>query len=443
VIGRRHLAAKTREVAGAHLAMPGDMRSLALAIPLLVACTTSSPNPPNPPPPPNPAALQMNDLSVMFPLATTEADFDLYLAASSPGANGPLLPEALYQQDESSLLSYDNLRVVGMRLDPCFANIGPITDPSTCDNQIRLVFQQLDFEDDTTGAEDGGVHVLYSLTRDQLVAAANEIAAARQASSDADLGPLAVHPLIASQGLSGAFAQALVGIIQKYADGTKIERITTFSVDAFAEGGGPVPTNGIEMGGSGDGSGSGITLPEEGLSWDFHGNSVAASVETPLVIASLPDDTTDMFLDAATMPLGSTFSPVTTSTDNITTLADATNAGSASTAQRQAGFDSALRIENPNHESPNTIDCVSCHMAEPARVLVGQQMLGMSPASDANAFVADPSIPAADLAVTAPMLVGSDGGLNIHAFSYRETTPIINQRVINETAANVAYLNSL
>ena len=83
-------------------------------------------------------------------------------------------------------------------------------------------------------------------------------------------------------------------------------------------------------------------------------------------------------------------------------------------------------------------------MAEPARLLVGEPMFDMTPTGDANAFVAASSIPAADLASTATMFVDPvDQGLNIHAFSYRDSDPIINQRVINETAANLAYLNSL
>ncbi len=420
----------------------------------------------------------MNDLSILFPLATTESDFDTYLTMDTPGANGSLVPETLYNSDnEAAEIPYDNLRVVAIRLDPCFAHLGPITDPSTCDNQIRLVFQPLVFEEGMTIAEDAAVHVLYSLTRDQLLAAANEIAAARAVTTTTDLGPVAVHPIMASQGVSGAFAQALRAIIVKYADGTKIERITSFIADASG-GGGPINGSGIESGGggsggsgtsggsgsgssgsgsgegsgsgsgegsgsgSGEGSGSGSGIDAD-FFWELHGESVTNGVETALVIPTLPDSTTDMSLDASASPLESNFSPVTSSTDNIVVLSNADQAMSAGQTQRQAAFDAALRIENPTMNSPNTIDCVSCHMAEPARALVGQQMFGMMSAGDSNAFVPASTIPAADLAATQTMLINADSGLNIHAFSYRETNPMINQRVINETAANLAYLQSL
>ena len=66
----------------------------------------------------------------------------------------------------------------------------------------------------------------------------------------------------------------------------------------------------------------------------------------------------------------------------------------------------------------------------------------MTTVGDANAFVPDASIPVADLAQTT-QLVGTDGVLNIHAFSYRTSAAMINQRVINETAANLAYIATL
>jgi hypothetical protein len=287
--------------------------------------------------------------------------------------------------------------------------------------------------------------VSYSITRDQLIAAANAIAAARAQSTTDDLGPLAVNPLVAKQGLSGAYAQALRGIIMTYANSAKIERLTTFFLEAsggFSGGsGGPVPDE-IEMG---SGSGSDDPPPFDASNfWDMHGFDVAADVETPLQIAKLGSDTTDMSISASTDPLEAQLEPVTDGSDNLTLIASASAAGSASSPQRQAAFDAALRIENPNDNSPNTIDCASCHMAEPARMLVGTPMFNMSASGDTNAFVAASSIPSADLASTATVFVDPvDQGLNIHAFSYRNTDPIINQRVINETAANLAYLMSL
>jgi hypothetical protein len=380
------------------------------AFALLAGCTSSgSP------------ALQMNDLSVLLPMATTPDELGAYLTPDSPSANGPLLPEALYDADPNRI-SATGLRVVGFRLDPCFGSVGPITDASQCDNQIRLVFQQV--FGDAPHAEDVGVHVSYSLTRDQLLAAVREIVAARAAVDDSDLGPLAVNPIALREGLSGEMAQKLMAIASKYADGTKIERITTFELDV----GGDQPN-----------------APAQ--AWTMHGVTVANGVETPLEIPTLGQETTEVTinLDTFPLPLEGTLSPETTSADDPALLVDATRAMAATPAARQAAFDAALRIENPTKNTPDTIDCASCHMAEPARVLDGEQMFGMTAAGDPNAFVADASIPAADLASTTTTLLVDppNNALNIHAFSYLFSTPMINQRVINETAANLAYLQPL
>jgi len=57
---------------------------------------------------------------------------------------------------------------------------------------------------------------------------------------------------------------------------------------------------------------------------------------------------------------------------------------------------------------------------------------------NANAFATDPGIPATDVVPTTAVLDGDR--LNLHAFSYRGTAAMINQRVINETAAILAYV---
>ncbi|HUJ62419.1 MAG TPA: hypothetical protein VLX92_28145 [Kofleriaceae bacterium] len=362
----------------------------------------------------------MNDLSILFPLPTTQADFDAGLAASAQGVGGAMLPQAVFQaDDQSGPIPYATLQAVGFRLDPCFGQLGPITDPLTCKNQLRVVFQPVTF-DPTSGAfvQDAAVHAFYALTRDQLVAAVQELIAAREAATgDTDLGPLAPNPTLASQGLTGSLAQAYRAVITKYAGAANLVQFTSFVAADFT---GAPQDVGV------------------GTFWSFEIFQVAGGAATPETIPTMPDGEQQSGLNAGTDPLSAQFTPLTTSSDNISLIANMTQAMQASAADRQSSYDAALRIENPHDNSPNTIDCASCHMALPARQLVGAQ-LGMTAAGDSNAFAADPSIPTADLAQTT-QLIGQDGALNIHAFSYRNTEPMINQRVINETAANLAYL---
>lgn len=147
-------------------------------------------------------------------------------------------------------------------------------------------------------------------------------------------------------------------------------------------------------------------------------------------------------LEASTGPLEASISQPTTTGDDISVLASASHAFVAGATARRAAFDAALRIENPAFHSPNTIDCASCHLAQPARQLVGEMLYGLEEAGDENAFAADPSIPSTDLQLTTSQSL-ADTILHIHAFSYRGTVPMINARVVHETAANLTYFASL
>jgi hypothetical protein len=373
---------------------------------------------------------QMNDLSVLYPLAQTSSDMAGYLTATSKTAGGGLMPLALFDTvtgqkgnshktgplppGASPSLVYDDMRAVGFRLDPCFANIGPVVNESSCLNQIRVIFQSLSVSSGSVTAVDGAVHVFYSLTRAQFTAAVNEVIAARQASdpTSSDLGPLAIHPLVAKQGLNGAMAKALNAIVLKYANSANIVRLTTFL------------------------AGNLDTV------WNFSGVDVSSGSTTPMDIASLPGSTTNetFFLGFGALLSGGTYMPTTTSSDNMQLLANSTNAMAASTTAQQAAYTAALKVQNPNFDSPNTIDCASCHTAQFAQVHVGEGMLGMSASGNSNVFQPNATfVSAADAAQTTP--ITSSTPFNVHAFSYSGQNAMINQRVINETANLVAYVN--
>lgn len=361
---------------------------------------------------------QMNDLTIVMPLATTQAQFAGYLPAKA------LLPKALYTAqfpDPSGghpigsdvTMTYDKLRVVAVRLDPCFAQIGPITDPATCDNQLRVVFQSLDFAGGSTSAVDGAVHAFYRLSREQLVAAIKDIVALRKANGQTTaMGPLAPHPLIVKQGQDGAFAQGLNAIILKYAGPSNLIRFTHFQSSNLQ------------------------------TVWNFSGFDVNGQTATPMVIPNLPNHATTVgFFQGFAAPMNGGFTPESTAKDSVTLLANATNAKAASKSARQASYDAALRIENPGFHSPNTIDCASCHVGQAARLLIGDDVLGLSATGNANLFSRDPKfVSARSMKQTTNVRTQP---LNVHMLSYRNDKLMIGQRVINETAATVAYVNGV
>jgi hypothetical protein len=194
-------------------------------------------------------AVQMNDVSVLYPMANSADEAAGYLAPWSDGLGGSLFPESVYRSatgaqassrvgqplqngfSPATGLDYGTMRAIAVRIDPCFGAIGPITQPDTCENQLRIVFQSLVLgADGRSQAADHSVHAFYSLTRDKLVAFVVQMTQLRsdQGQTD-DMGPLAVHPLLASQGLLGPFATGLNDLIVQFAGEQNLIRFTVFS----------------------------------------------------------------------------------------------------------------------------------------------------------------------------------------------------------------------
>jgi hypothetical protein len=157
------------------------------------------------------------------------------------------------------------------------------------------------------------------------------------------------------------------------------------------------------------------------------------------VIPTLPNKAvTGSFFAGFGAPIAGGFTPETTSGDDVAVLVNITNAKKATKTAAQSAYDAALRIENPDYHSPNTIDCASCHVGQSARQLIGEDVLGLTDSGD-NAFAANPKfVSKANMkATTSPR----GQSFNVHMLSYKNSDLLIGQRVINETANTVAYVN--
>ncbi len=381
-------------------------------------------------------AAQMNDVSILFPIPTdggvTRAGL---LAASASGARGTLLPSNLYDAvghvigntftppiapGSTGEAMYADLAVVAVRIDPCFASLAPDPHGTGCANQLRLIFQEMVlFNTGIDGPNDSALHVFYSLTRAELESLVRSVIALRQASSgSAQLGPLQPHPDMVKEGLNGAFATGLRALVLKYAGAQNLVRVTKMSAN-----------DGV-------------------FAWTFSGFDVttpgAASI-TPMVIPTLLPDagSSQTFLRnfGPNEGMQGRFEPETISPDDLAPLANADVANTLDAGTRQAAFDALVRVENPTRFTPNTIDCASCHLAMPTALYNAGPLFGISEAGNANAFTADARfVPAG---ATVPTL-DVTGAFNLHAFSYAGAeNPEISQRTVNETAAIVAYLNTL
>ena len=197
------------------------------------------------------------------------------------------MPKAVYQQipiagsgpaavGADGMAPYENLRVVSVRLDPCFGDLHPTATTTTCKNQLRLVFQELAANGSSVTAFDSGVHAFYSLTRDELLGAVAEIAQLREAAAiPGARGPLAPHPIMAAQGLGGAFSKAVQALVLRHAGETNLVRAT------------------------------GMTAANAGFNWEFFGFEFpngAAGAPAPIAIAGLPTNTAREISSGGSLP---------------------------------------------------------------------------------------------------------------------------------------------
>jgi hypothetical protein len=293
--------------------------------------------------------------------------------------------------------------------------------------QIRAIFQPLEFDpiNKTSVATDAGYHAIYKLSRDQFAQALNDVIAARKAnSSGQDLGPLAVHPLMAKQGVSGPMAQALNKVFLKYASSTNLVRLAVFTFFHSHVWG----FQAIDISG-------GKTTPTPILIDD--GGQIKTSVIIQTEGAVPPKG---LFGLPFTAPKSLKDNPFALLLPQLNPPHDPI----------QAAYDSAVNLENPHLHTagavkdPAAVDCVSCHSAALARV-AGEGVFHLTPDAHATPFTVDGKVvPAADLAQSTPMPPPTTGNISLdddfHAFSYNGTRPMINRRTINETAAILAYV---
>ncbi|MBX3269573.1 MAG: hypothetical protein KF729_04900 [Sandaracinaceae bacterium] len=382
---------------------------LALATLLLVAaCDGASPgtdagSDPVDAGPFDPASVGPTDVSILWPLGADGADL---VAVSASAAGGPLLPAsvlgAIPPLDREAPNDPATIRVVSMRLDPCFPG-RDLSGPVPCRAQVRLVAQPIRDVGGSVGAADAAVHLHFEpgeaawrriLTR--------IVAASRAAGVDRD-APLGVHPALAAGGASGSFGRALQEILLTELGPAALTRVTFVTRE----------------------------LPRA-PQWRFGGVEVVAGAPStlPLVGLATPSDT--LTLDMSVVGGGLyTTSPALDGVDDATLLFDLESAASAGADAQRAAWVAALRIESPDRHSPETADCASCHVA---------QHLARDAERD---FGLGPDHPDRyDAAGVALALALPDVRERIRAFGYFEREPQILQRTVNETAEVVRRIRA-
>jgi hypothetical protein len=363
------------------------------------------------------AALGVNEVSILFPLPRGGAEVGLLPLPYSAGARGELLPRPLYDRLPLLLMFggpnaiYGSLRVVAIRLDPCFPGLGR-DGPAPCRSQVRVVFQPITSGFDASpvsSTDDAAVHVFYEVDRDELDQMRDELSRLKAAhglrSDDARLGP---HPIIVRQGLDGPFASAVRALLLRYVGAQNLRRVTFMTLEQFR------------------------------LRWMFGGFDVAADQSvTALQIPATGGATRQVFTNFDTT--GASFdhaeaAPASASSDELTAFFQSSTLVAANADAQRAAYRRALAIENPERHSPETVDCASCHVAAAARQWA-ERALSLRPELESASHFADGS---AFASVDEPRF----STIALRAFGYVGRTPTISRRTVNESVLVVRALSS-
>jgi hypothetical protein len=384
---------------------------LALLLPLAAACSGAADE--------DPSATEdeasrskvgVNDVSILFPLPAP-AQESLLLGPSSSGARGELLPKALYDKlprlaaAPSGDVDRGMLRVVGVRIDPCFPVAGA-TDAGGCSNQLRLVMQPVhpDAEGTELTTEDAAVHLFYEVTRDEMATMARELLDAKRAAGGYRAAPLGIHPLMKKQGIGGVYGSAIKKLVLDHAGEKNLTRFTFMTRENSRQ---PL----WHFGAFDMKSGRAVASPIPTL-----GTTTLQSVSTPGFGGMQATITPAPRAEKALPLLFSSFEMQAAKDDAV-----------------KASIGAALRVDNPGMHSPNTVDCASCHLSTPARTLA-EKARKIDSTTMPDRF----SATKLSLVNSAADNVRAD---NLRAFGYLGTEIAFSQRVVNESAATADYVN--
>lgn len=343
-------------------------------------------------------SLGLNDVSILTPLPTGD-DAVLFRASDTAGDGEPFLAESLVTRvttveghPSELTIPYKYLQMTALRLDVCDRNTAKPCVP-TEDGRLRVVYQPV-----VQGtSNDFGIHAFYTIPRAKLGALIAEFRALAAIQVEPTTSPLKVNPALSREPLNGPFHTKLRSILSTYASGSQISRLTVMGQSQIA-----AALRWIFHG-----------MERENTAVDFHDITIPAAGTTALNVLLL--GTADYQLTpSANAPTG--MSPALTKA----------SFEAATAADREKALQALVAAENPTVGSPATVQCATCHLST---ILIPQRTKeqGLDPAKISGRFTAP-----YDLQVTTADALKDDGLLR--GFGWRQKTPGISVRVINESA---------
>jgi hypothetical protein len=342
-------------------------------------------------------AVESADVSILYPLPDT---IDLLIRPSEQAAFGELFPERLFPTVIGPVdiaTGYADMRLIALRFDPCSAR-------NTCSPEVRAIFQPVVIGPlGMPTVADGAIHVFYGMPLGELVAFLKQTLVLKKSYGGGIpygtvLGP---HPILAARGLDGDFARGLHALVLEHLGESRIERFTEQNHQ----------------------------IPAQDR-WDFYlFERVDADLVRGLIATTGADEEQVTGTPPDPLSAGGIAGVSPTLASPVAALVDE-NRPPEVTDEIRTGFARAIHLQDPTKETSESIDCVSCHLAEGARH-VGTTEYGLS-ATDA--FQSDRSVQyQRDLRVVT----------NLHMFAYDGRYVSVTQRVANESTVTANALQQL
>ncbi|MEN0057225.1 MAG: hypothetical protein AAGB31_00195 [Bdellovibrio sp.] len=362
------------------------------------------------------AAWDLNDVSYLMPLPQ-KLGSDGLLRMNAPGRGGDLLPAPLLARlpllamDMSREESYAALRVVAVRIDPCF----PLPTPMSCQKQIRLVWQPLEKGPrQKTLAVDAAFHSFYVLTEEEFPKLLADLTQWKeQFKVETASKPLQIHPAWQEEGDHSPALAAFHEIIRKYAGGENLSRVTM------------------------------MVLRGGGNMWAFAGFDMKNGSLMMVPVPRLDDRRSQAFVNMATPAdkfSGGGMSPTPLGQTDVfqDILVDSDGLGSGAEELIRREVRAAFRIENPKNYNPENMDCVSCHVTQPAIrwAVTKRPELKLEELWNSEIY----SNHNYNLENISPLRNNTQV---IRGLGYFGKDPAVSQRVINESAEVADILNAL
>lgn len=355
--------------------------------------------------------LGLNDVSVLLPLPQM-GNWGLLPKPESLGGKGALLTREIFNQVPQLLAFasnddiYSAMHAVGIRIDPCFTEgHGPVK----CQTQIRLIWQPLSNADTDTSTFDASLHTFYQLTEAEFKSLVDELKKLKATTNNGSEGEaLGINPTIKSQGLGGAYYTRFIKIIYSYIGIENFSRVTF------------------------------MQLSMTGNVWIFGGFDYKNSELQPIQIPRINSFKQTFKNSAAPRPIwfigGMTPEPTQPENFNVLTR-DSRKLAPQDEAAIIEAAKSAFKFENPKLHNPGTVDCVSCHVAQPAKIWAMRQYPWLQLDSLSR-----------DITYSSKLNIRNMSPMQIHtnivrSFGYFMNMPFVAQRTINESAEVVNFIN--